>query len=358
MGGFPAGWGEIADALLVQARLVILIGPVDTGKSTLTVYLANRSRQMGYTTAVVDADVGQSDIGPPTTIGLGIVRAEVEQLEQVPPVDLYFVGSTTPYGHVAEMVVGTKRMVDRAFALGAQRVLVNTTGLIHGELGQALKYHKVDLLRPDAIIGLQRRGEAECLLRIWEALGYRIYRLPVDPRVRRRPLEVRAAFRRRRWREYFGGSTLRKIKLGDIVIRRAPVCTGVPLGPEERRTIGELMGQPVLWAEKNRDTAVIVTPELPAREAIIDVAACLGVRRVARVMSEHFTGLVISLVGESGRVLSLGCIAGLDYEEGALLVYAPCRGGEKVRLVEFGRERLDVSDFLDEAVHRHVGSRA
>ena len=44
----------------------------------------------------MDADLGQSDIGPPTTVGLGRVRLPVERLGDAEVVGLYFVGSTSP----------------------------------------------------------------------------------------------------------------------------------------------------------------------------------------------------------------------------------------------------------------------
>lgn len=73
----PDQWRAFIDEVLPQARLLILVGAVDTGKTTLTTCLANRSLALGYKTAVVDADVGQSDIGPPTTVGLGLLRETV-----------------------------------------------------------------------------------------------------------------------------------------------------------------------------------------------------------------------------------------------------------------------------------------
>jgi polynucleotide 5'-kinase involved in rRNA processing len=38
---------------------------------------------------------------------------------------------------------------------------VDTTGTISGVIGQTLKYHKVELIRPDLVLALQRGGELE-----------------------------------------------------------------------------------------------------------------------------------------------------------------------------------------------------
>ena len=52
-----------------RARVTMVVGASDTGKTTLTAYLAGALAARGETVAVVDADVGQSEIGPPTTVG-------------------------------------------------------------------------------------------------------------------------------------------------------------------------------------------------------------------------------------------------------------------------------------------------
>lgn len=342
----PREWEELAFAVLPRASLIILIGSTDTGKSTLTTYLANQAVRRGYKTAVVDADVGQSDIGPPATIGMGILFDEVKCLGEVPLADFYFVGSVSPYGRLTEMVVGTKKMVDRAYAFSAQRVIVNTTGLVQGGLGQALKHHKVDLLRPEAIVALQRERELETLLKMWEILGYCVCRLPAIPEVYRRSSELRASFRQRRWREFFGGARLRKVPLGRIIVRGAPIFRGMPFGAESREKIRGLVGQEVLWAEEVEDTGIVVTPDFVRRELLSEAAAFLGIRRLARLAPDCLAGRVVSMVGELGRPLSLGCIARVDYDKGELLVYTPYQGEEDIRLIEFGRVRLRAAEIL------------
>ncbi|HAV42591.1 TPA: polyhydroxyalkanoate depolymerase, partial [bacterium] len=123
-------WEKKAAEILSSGRIIIVIGAVDTGKTTLVTYLANKAAEGGKVVGIVDADIGQSDIGPPTTIGLGMIKEPVEDLRKITPADLYFVGSLSPKGHLLPMVVGTRRMVEHAFQLGAQKVIIDTTGLI------------------------------------------------------------------------------------------------------------------------------------------------------------------------------------------------------------------------------------
>lgn len=346
----PGEWRVLAEDVLPRASLLIVVGAVDTGKTTLTTYLANRALALGYKTAVVDADVGQSDIGPPTTVGLGLLREAVELLHDVPLADLYFVGSTTPRGHVAASLTGTKMMVERACAAGAERVLINTTGLIGGGLGRTLKYHKVNLTRPDCIIGLQRRGEIEPLLKTWEASGFTVYRLPVAAGVRRRSLETRVAFRNGRWREFFAGAVRLRLPFGTFRTARTSMFTGEPLPETDKHKLESLTGQPFFWVEKTPNGAVAVTPHPLPEEVLAAAAGAMEVPRVLSIAPESFEGMVVGLVGQRGPCLSLGWVEKVDYEARSLLIVTPYRGNEPVGVVEFSQVRLGAEIIFEKGM--------
>jgi len=78
--------------------------------------------------AFVDADIGQSNLGPPTAVTLGYPTPPVD-FSTVPAAAYYFVGSTGPIGRFLPLVIGTAtlaREVRGAF------VIIDTTGLVHG----------------------------------------------------------------------------------------------------------------------------------------------------------------------------------------------------------------------------------
>ena len=94
------------EALVDQAvrtkHTVLLIGGMDTGKSTLSRDLLGAALAAGRPAAYLDADVGQKTVGPPATISLKVVRSQ-EDLEPdmlARPDALYFVGSTSAQGHL------------------------------------------------------------------------------------------------------------------------------------------------------------------------------------------------------------------------------------------------------------------
>ena len=65
-------WENLARKVVQPQQIVLVIGATDVGKSTFCRFLIERGVTSKLKVGFVDADVGQSQIGPPTTIGLKI----------------------------------------------------------------------------------------------------------------------------------------------------------------------------------------------------------------------------------------------------------------------------------------------
>jgi polynucleotide 5'-hydroxyl-kinase GRC3/NOL9 len=160
----PEEWYTVLKDLEKERGIAILLGATDTGKSTLAKYLIFNLCQRGLKVALVDADIGQSFIGPPTTIGFSVFKSDPDWEVVLSPPEIFFVGSTTPEGYLPTHLKGVKRMMDKAISSGAEVVLVDTTGFVLGEAGKELKRRKIDVLSPHFIIALQKSDEIEPLL--------------------------------------------------------------------------------------------------------------------------------------------------------------------------------------------------
>lgn len=166
-----------------RSKLAMLMGSVDTGKTTLAIESARLALGSGRTVALVDADVGNSTVGPPACVGLKVLRTP-EDIEKVHTPDrLHFVGTITPARLVLQQVVATVAMVDKARTL-ADLVILDTTAVVSGVAGETLKYHKAELCRPDKVVALQRGGEMEPVVGMLRRfLGLEVTVAPTDPNV-------------------------------------------------------------------------------------------------------------------------------------------------------------------------------
>ncbi|MDI6894634.1 MAG: Clp1/GlmU family protein [Bacillota bacterium] len=191
-------WSRACAQVVASPGAVLLVGAPDTGKSTLATWLVNACLQAGHRVAVVDADVGQSDVGPPGTVGLGYPGQPIEHLDQVPASALAFVGATSPARSPAHHVVATASMVGRARREGAAVVVVDTTGTVSGRLGHMLKELKMAAISPEWVVALEREDELAPILRgLRGRTQPRLLRVPPSGRARERCREERRANRER-----------------------------------------------------------------------------------------------------------------------------------------------------------------
>lgn len=189
-----------------EATCVMLLGGLDSGKTTLGRAMVRAACEAGKLAAFLDADVGQKSVGPPTTLGLRLIRepddTEPDRLSEADA--MFFVGATSPQGHMLSVVAGTARLLAKAREAGAEFIAVDTSGMVSGVYGQLLKYHKMELVRPDLVVGLQRGEELDPLLGIARRFfPGDVYALPVHPAASPTSVEQRAANRDEAMRAYF-----------------------------------------------------------------------------------------------------------------------------------------------------------
>jgi polynucleotide 5'-hydroxyl-kinase GRC3/NOL9 len=197
---------EAVRQAVAHRGVILLLGGLDSGKTTLARRIAAEGLEAGATVAVLDADVGQSTVGPPATVGLHLCRSpsDLEPDALAKADELAFVGSTSPQGHLLPLAVGARRLLDRARSEGADLVVVDTTGLVTGVYAQVLKFQKIELLQPDLVIGLARGQELDPLIGIVRRFfAADVLSLRVHPEVVPTSVEQRAQNREQGMRRYF-----------------------------------------------------------------------------------------------------------------------------------------------------------
>lgn len=194
-------YASLRERVVGERGVIMIIGAPDTGKTTMARLLLEDAVEAGRSVAFVDGDIAANTTGPPACVGLRLVpgQYELQTLERADA--LKFVGAVQPQGVVLPHVVAAADLVNEATAQ-SDFVVLDTTGLVSGVVGQTLKYHLVELLRPSLVIAMQRGSELEPTIGMLRRfLGSRVAKVsPEDAAAPLSPLDRRDA-RRAAFRE-------------------------------------------------------------------------------------------------------------------------------------------------------------
>ncbi|MEW6388195.1 MAG: Clp1/GlmU family protein [Thermodesulfobacteriota bacterium] len=331
-------WEAAARRFLESGGVTLLLGGVDTGKSTLSRYLIYRAFTAGEPAALVDLDLGQSHLGPPATLGLGLFPPRFPGDDGLFPEGLYFVGQTSPVGAILDVAVGCRSLVDLAGELGAARVVVNTCGLIHGPAALRLKRAKLELLRPRLILALEREGELGPLLRaLGNAEAETTMLLPVSGRAAGRPPEERRRYREERFRQYFYQARPLELPLGSFGWQGLPWGQGQPLSEAELQSTSEKLQNPVLYGEANDRLTVLLLAEPPQG----DLGWVCGTA-VQCLSWPDLEGQLAGLLDRTHRTLALGLILPSPWDQRVLTLLTPLPSSQasRVRFLRMGKMKL------------------
>ncbi|MFZ5998001.1 MAG: Clp1/GlmU family protein [Nitrospirota bacterium] len=259
-------------------KKIMVLGRSDTGKTTLVELLADRlSRETE--TGIVDLDMGQSHIGPPTTIAWGKTGRGFTDWEDIKAEDFYFTGTITPLGSLLPAITGAKLVTDRAVA-SCTKVIIDTTGFIAEPAGRTLKQYKIDLLAPDIILALEFEEELHHILYPFRLVkAPKIYTLSVPPAVGSKSSIRRGSYRFDKIQSYFSNAHSIEVPFEKVGMR----FTRDPLPPGMANFKNKIVS---FRNEENRDVALGIIEGIRLREKTFLV-------RTTGDKKQHFATMIV-----------------------------------------------------------------
>lgn len=197
--------------------LWLLIGGADTGKTTLAAAIVKRLTGSGPV-AIVDADMGQSHIGPPATVGWAIADRGVDDFSILGVRGIAFTGDITPVGHLLQLTGAIVQCV-RAASKSAEPIIVDTPGFVSGSAAAALWWEVQRVLQPEVIIAVQRSDELSHILRGLQGLETRIEVVGSLADLQIKSPEERRKYRRKQFGEYFSKASVYNIDLRHTAVQ-------------------------------------------------------------------------------------------------------------------------------------------
>lgn len=339
-------WKKLARRIVTAKQLALVIGSADTGKSTFCRFLTDFAVAEGLKVGFVDADIGQSQVGPPTTIGLKCFAPEMETpLEIDGDADaLYFVGAASPRRNLLEVVTGTRLMVDAARDAECDFIVVDTTGYVHENAAIVLKQHKIELLRPNHLVCIGRSTELEQITAGYSQQTWlTVHHLLPHPRVRSKSNKARTRHRKSRLGTYFADSTVQRVPFEQIRGGRTPFFIGRIANEKELEILTRLTETEVHHAEWGKRTLCLIASVHLPKSAIAALKNYLSLERVTTEVRSAFTKRLVGLIGTSGDILSIGIIEELDFQKRELSIRCKPEVAKAACTLQFGDYRIEAS---------------
>lgn len=267
--------------------VVMVIGGTDTGKTSLLRLLMEDGLAEGRSIAYIDGDVASATVGPAACIGLKYVTQPADLDTLSDPDELRFVGSVEPQGVVLPHVVAVASLVDLA-KQESDLILLDTSSVVTGVVGQTLKYHMSELTKPSLVV----------------AIGHGQELAPVVAMLRR----------------------FLSLRVSEV----EPLVGLVPMSPVERQQERaaafhkEIGSDPPRW----RVQTTVFAPTLPIG---FDVS--------------RLDAMLVGVQDERGRCMGLGV---LEHDDGTVRVAT--RHGEEMRGLRLGSIRVDLETFATSRV--------
>ena len=350
----PPEWKLGIDTVLALpiGGIALIVGGADTGKTTFVNHAARASVGSGKRTAVIDCDTGQSEIGPPGTVGVACATAHSARLHNLKPAMTFFVGAISPLPAALEHVTAAARAVRWARDAGTERLLIDTPGFISGPAARRFHAALAQAISPDLIVCLDRPGTENGISELAAfASGARLLHLPTSDLARAKSSAQRGLVRRTRLSAALECAEALRLPLAlpsraGVETVGARLGSGAPLPGHLARWVGSALRLPVVRAEIDEsDLTVFVDGEGPLRRGwendIGIVADHFKVRSVRPLRLATAVGAYVGLMTAGGNLAGVGRFEGLAGDTDEVLVFASIRGpvGD-IRVLQFGRIRI------------------
>lgn len=211
---------QLLSKKLLRKGICLILGAADTGKTTLAAALVNRavsSRPIG----IIDADIGQSHIGPPTTVGWAILdpsRSPVADLSDAPIAGFSFVGDVTPTRHLLQLTAGLAQAVHELSG-SAELIIIDTPGFVSGPAATALWWTVNSIIKPNLIVAVQQEDELSEVLKGLCFLDSRLEMIEPPPQIQPKSPSQRQNYRKQQFNKYFKDSHIYDLSLTGISIQ-------------------------------------------------------------------------------------------------------------------------------------------
>jgi len=344
-------WNTEIDKILdSKVSSVLVLGPVDVGKTTFCCFMANKALAKNYSVYVIDADIGQADIGPPTTISAGRVDKPIFSLRELKPKYMAFIGVDSPMNVKERVIAGLKLIYEKVVKCEKPDiVIINTDGWTQGSKAHEYKLAIASVINPDAIVLLQKdTPELDNIIPVLRKMS-KLFILPSPKAAKARDRYERKMFRESSYLRFINNLKLKAVSAEKCPLLYTHLFKGCPLNDDEKKALELHLGARVLYSEETCDRVIIIVDKPIPREKIEELRALYG-KEVFIIVKGYEKGLLVGLLDKEMLCQGIGLLEEIDFDTKTLKIKTNVSSDPQY--IAFGQVKLnekgeEISKFRD-----------
>ncbi|MGB9740570.1 MAG: Clp1/GlmU family protein [Candidatus Bathyarchaeia archaeon] len=339
----PQSWANAANEVLrLQTRpaMVMVIGTVDSGKSSFCTYIVNKLLLEKRRVAVLDGDLGQSDIGPPCSVAYNFVAKPVTDLFHLEAKNAFFVGVTSPSKAIDKVIEGLVLLKKEILEGSPDIIVINTDGWVEGEDAVNYKIRLVKELSPDTVLCINQNDAITPLIKLLENSKKLVIESP--PTIKQRSREKRKSLRELGYIKYLKNAKVQSIPLGWVNVEGNELLNLSRISDKGRRAkiIYDLLGmKPLHFVELRDKICVVIGKSRWISDENIRKVEHFVEKRVEIIRKGQEEGALTALYSDDRRFLGIGVLQEVDYSRKTLKILTPV--SKEIATVAVGKVRLD-----------------
>ncbi len=310
-------WLEISEGIVGALNdhgtvRVVVIGPVESGKTTLSAFIANRALARGVMPALIEGDVGQEDIGVPGTVSLAYLREPIVWQRQLRADRIRFVGCLSPHGCISRIVSAIASLVKEAEQQSSV-VIVNTDGWVNEQRAINYKLELIRLSRPTHVIVLD--PVLANVFRLSLPPSINVLMAPPPKVAATRDRSDRRYLRTMAYKKYFSDNRVVTFRLDEVKIIGSCILAGRELNPEAVADEIGVDSSEIIYASEYLGTRYVV---LRRGTRAMDLP-----RRYVAVRDGEWEGMLLGVINEELDDVGIAILKKLDLRGRKLSVVIP-----------------------------------
>ena len=330
-------WEEVVDKILSKrGSCIVVVGPVESGKSSFSALIINKALAKGYSPAVIDADVGQEDIAPPGFIAMSYPSKPILWLRELNPIAIKLIGFITPTLAIHRLLSGISTLISKAKEAGKEPIIIDTDGWVQGYSALEVKAEIARIAKATDIVVLDTTLGSK-FKNIFRNSKIYVHNVKRPQIVRTRSREDRRYLRSQNYQRFFSSTRRIELDLNSITVMGSCLLSGKTIDHEKLREIEQILGTRVIYGAEHDECIILYTegnPKVPFSK----VREVLG-KDISIIVQGSEKWIVSAILDNNLEEVAPALLEKIDFSKNRAIVLTKWNG--EIRGLIIGRIKIN-----------------